>query len=211
MRRNTAITALAMMAIAASAEATVIDFEDFGNVGNFGPVVASQYPGVVFSSAGTDLNHVTTYSLGIGFGSSRNFLCTATIGAYGLNCAGETVLDWAAPVSGVSFWAIGGNNPGVTAKVDVYVGGAYQATRDVISAGDFWTPDLVDLSAFSGVTRIRIHGITDLGGLGWDNFAYTPTVASGAGGNNVPEPQTCALVLLGLGLIGLATRRGKQR
>jgi hypothetical protein len=51
------------------------------------------------------------------------------------------------------------------------------------------------------VTSIRIHDITDGGGLGWDNFTFTTAV---------PEPETYAMLLLGLGLLGFMAQRKKE-
>lgn len=42
----------------ASAAPTVIGFEEFGNVGISGPTVTTDYPGVVFSSTGVNVNIV---------------------------------------------------------------------------------------------------------------------------------------------------------
>lgn len=178
----------------ASAAPTVIGFEDFGPVGISGPTVTNQYPGVLFSSTGSNVNIVSTQP---GIGDGDNFLCT---GSPGINCTGETILTFDNPVSGVSFLAVGSNNSGVQALVDVFVNGAFAATNNITVSGIFNTPDLVDLSAFNNVTSIRIHDITDGGGLGWDNFTFTSAV---------PEPETYAMLLLGLGLLGFVANRKK--
>lgn len=179
----------------ASAAPTVIGFEEFGNVGISGPTVTTEYPGVVFSSTGVNVNIVSSQP---GIGDGLNFLCT---GSPGINCVGETILNFTDPVSGLSFLAVGSNNSGVQALVDVFVNGAFAATNNIVVGGLFNTPDLVDLSAFNSVTSIRIHDITDGGGLGWDNFTFTTAV---------PEPETYAMLLLGLGLLGFAAQRRKE-
>lgn len=179
----------------ASAAPTVIGFEEFGNVGISGPTVTTEYPGVVFSSTGVNVNIVSSQP---GIGDGLNFLCT---GSPGINCVGETILNFTDPVSGLSFLAVDSNNAGVQALVDVFVNGAFAATNNIVVGGLFNTPDLVDLSAFNSVTSIRIHDITDGGGLGWDNFTFTTAV---------PEPETYAMLLLGLGLLGFAAQRRKE-
>ena len=188
------VSALALACVGACAQATVIGFEDLGNVGSSGPVITNQYAGVVFSSAGGMVNRVSSQG---GIGDGLNFLCTATSS---INCTGETVLDFTSAVSGVSFLAVGDDSQGVTAQVDVWVNGQLAGTEDVLTDGIFNTTQLVNLAGYSNVTRVRIHSITDAGGLGWDNFSFTA-------GNTVPEPQTAALVLAALAGLGLARLR----
>ena len=148
--------------------------------------------------AGPVVNVVTSQA---GIGDGLNFLCTATVSIFSsLDCAGETVLDFTSAVSGVSFLAVGDDNQVVTAKVDVWVNGQLAGTEDVLTDGISNSAQLVNLAGYSNVTRIRIHGITDAGGLGWDNFSFNA-------GNPVPESQTAALLLAGLAGLGLARRR----
>jgi hypothetical protein len=186
---------LTLACLGVGANATVIGFEDLGNVGTSGTVITNQYAGVVFSSTNGMVNRVSSQS---GIGAGLNFLCTATST---INCTGETVLDFSSAVSGVSFLAAGDDNQGVTAKVDVFVNGLLAGTEDVVTDGIFNTTQLVNLASYSNVTRVRIHSITDGGGLGWDNFSFT------VGSNTVPEPQTAALVLAALAGLGVARRR----
>jgi hypothetical protein len=75
---------------------------------------------------------------------------------------------------------------------------------NILGDTNFFNPNLVDLSAFSNVTSIRIHDITDQTGLGWDNFSFTATpVAAPA----VPEPETYAMLVAGLVLLSFVVRR----
>ena len=172
-----------------------IGFEKFGNVGIFGPVITNQYPSVVFSSTNGNVNIVSSQG---GIGDGMNFLCT---GNSSINCTGETILNFSNPVSHLSFLAVGSNDQGVQALVDVFVNNSFFATNNIVVGGKFNTPDLVDLTAFDNVTSIRIHNVTDGGGLGWDNFTYISAV---------PEPETYAMLLVGLGLIGFVVRRRKR-
>lgn len=192
MPLRTLAAAAALLAAGSAGAATVIGFEEFGNVGLSGPVVDTQYPGVTFSSTPGENNLVSSQS-GIGFGT--NFLCTGTSF---IDCVHETLLDFSAPVSGLSFYAVGSNDSGDTAKVDVFVNGAFAATQLIHTNGIFNVPDLVDLTAFNNVTRIRIYDITDGGGLGWDNFSFSAAV---------PEPSSYLLMLAGVSLLASGLRR----
>jgi len=190
-----AVAALSLAAFAApaSAAATFIGFEDFGNVGSSGPAVTTQYSGVTFSSAGGQFNQVSSQP---NIGDGLNFICTGT---GSINCTGETILTFATGVSNLSFLAVGSNASGTQALVDVFVNNALASTVNVNVGGIFNTPDLVNLNSFSNVTSIRIHGITDPGGLGWDDFSFTASA--------VPEPANVALMLAGLGLLAGARRK----
>lgn len=190
------IATLATIAIVpAPAFAALITFEGLAN----GTVITNQFPGVTFSANAGFENEVSTQP-GIGFGA--NFLCTAPIGG-SINCTQETVLDFAAPVNSLQFWQVGDDASGVVARVDVFENFAFSSTVNILGFNDFNTPNLVDLTTFTDVTRIRIHSITDPGGLGWDNFEFDETAP-------VSEPAT--LALLAFGLVGARLeRRRRQR
>jgi hypothetical protein len=177
------------------AHATLIDFEGLADRQR----ITSQFAGVVFSSFFDD-NFVTTQP-GVGFGS--NFICTGNP----INCAGETILTFTSPVHGLSFYQVGDDSTGVVAKVDVFTGGLFNSTVDILGFNTFNTPDLVDLTGFSNVTSIRIYNITDPGGLGWDNFAF----ATGDVGAATPLPAALPLFVTGLGGIGLLGWRRKKK
>jgi hypothetical protein len=193
---SAAIVVSSMMA--APALAALIDFEGLPAA----TVVTNQFPGVTFSSASGSQNLVVTRS-GIGFGD--NFLCTGVGGSP--TCAGETILTFANGVSALTFYQVGDDQAidgARVALVDVSVGGTFAATVDILGDTNFFNPNLVDLSAFSNVTSIRIHDITDQTGLGWDNFSFTATpVAAPA----VPEPETYAMLVAGLVLLSFVVRR----
>ena len=193
---SAAIVVSSMMA--APALAALIDFEGLPAA----TVVTNQFPGVTFSSASGSQNLVVTRS-GIGFGD--NFLCTGVGGSP--TCTGETILTFANGVSALTFYQVGDDQAidgARVALVDVSVGGTFAATVDILGDTNFFNPNLVDLSAFSNVTSIRIHDITDQTGLGWDNFSFTATpVAAPA----VPEPETYAMLVAGLVLLSFVVRR----
>jgi PEP-CTERM motif-containing protein len=182
------------------AQAVLIDFESFGNVGTAGPAVTTQFPEVTFSSNPGFVNRVSSQA---GIGAGLNFICTGPAGG-GIDCTHDTLLTFTSPVSGLTFLQVGDNQTVTGAKVaevDVFVGGVFSATRDILGDTSFTTPNLVDLTAFSDVTSILIHSITDGGGLGWDNFSFTVGGGDGGGGGGIPEPST--LLLLGSGLVAL--------
>jgi hypothetical protein len=184
------VALLAALAVCAEirAQAVVIDFDDLNN----GDIVTNQYPEATFSAETGYENQITAQSLG---SSLPNFICTAPIGG-GIDCVHETYVDFTQAVNGLSFLAVGVNDSGIVAKVDVFENNAYSATVDVIGDATPFTPDPVDLSAYSAVTRIEIHTITDTAGIGWDDFRFT-----------IPEPSSALLMLGSCGLAFAARRR----
>ena len=195
---KSAIVAASMFFAVASnpAHAALITFEDLSN----DDVVTNQYPGVVFSSVAGQANVITTQP-GIGFGD--DFLCTAT-GGTGLNCTSETILTFTNLVNNLSFWQVGDNDVGVVALVDVFTNGVFSATVNILGFNDFNTPNLVDLTGFLNVSSIRIHSITDGGGLGWDNFSFDDGQVP-----PVPLPGSIGLLAVALGGLGVLRRKAK--
>lgn len=193
------ISGVASSIATANASSVLIDFESFGDVGVSGPAVTNQYPDVVFSSTPGYQNLVTSQP-GIGFG--LNFICT---GAGSIDCAQETILTFANPVDNLSFWQVGDDSSGVVAKVDVLTYDMI-VTVDILGDSLFNSPNFVDLTAYTHVSSIRIHSITDPGGLGWDNFSFDTAVVG------VPEPDTLLILAFGLGCLGvLLARRNRAR
>jgi hypothetical protein len=189
------LVGLASLLAASPASAVLIDFEGFGNVGTTGPAVTNQFAGVVFSSNSIFVNAVSSQP---GIGAGLNFICTA-FGS--INCTQETILTFAGPVNGLSFLQVGDNQSVANTKVaevDVFQNGVFSTTVDILGDTNFLNPNLVDLTAFNSITSIRIHAITDGGGLGWDNFNFTPS--DDVVPSPVPEPTT--LLLLASNLAG---------
>jgi len=173
----------------------VIHFDDLADR----DVVTNQYPTAVFSS--TPGNEVAITMQSDYNGTKPNFICANPIGT--LECRQETIVDFTTPVSGLTFQALGIDDiaPDV-ALVDIFLNGMYHGTAAVAGNAEGYDPRLVDLSAYSGITRIRIHTITDGAGIGWDTFTF-----------NVGVPEPSAFALLGSGLVAawLGRRRLSKR
>lgn len=183
----------AALAASPASAATVINFDNLGN----GVQVTNQYAGVTFSSQAGSQILTTAQSLG---SSLPNFICSAKVS---INCVDDVYLDFSTAVSALSFIAVGDNNVGQNGNVRVFAGMSLLGTVNIIGDGNGFTPYLVDLGAYSGITRIEIANITDVAGLGYDDFTFTVGSVGGA----VPEPATWAMMLLGLGLVGSTMRR----
>lgn len=179
----------------ASAVTVVINFDDL----NDGTVVTDQYPEATFSSQTGFVNLTSAQQLG---SSQPNFICTGTTQS-SIECQHETIVDFTSPVSNLTFLEIGDDNEGANALIDVFVNGIFAQTVEAVGDGNPFLPNLVSLTEFSNVTRIRIHSITDAAGLGWDDFTFD------VGGQQVPEPAT--LLLLGSGAVALAAAGWRRR
>lgn len=161
------------------AAAVVINFDDLAT----GVPVTTQYPEVTFSSdPGFENRTAADFDLGT---SLPNYICTAEIGGM-LTCTNLTRLDFTSPVSNLTLYAAGDDMTGAAAQIDVYVNNVLSGTVNVITDAVFETPHLVDLTAFSSVTRIDIDDIKDPGGLAWDDFQFetlaTPVTPTTWGG-----------------------------
>ena len=197
MRKLLASGALCALSMATPAVATTINFDDLGN----GAIVTNQYAGVTFSSSAGSQVLTTAQSLG---SSLPNFICSGQGGT--INCTDPIFVDFAGTgVAGLTFLAVGDNQAGVNGSVSVYgSGGALLGTVATLGDNDFFTPYTVDLTAFTGITRIAITN-TDPGGLGYDDFTFGPSA-----GGSVPEPASWAMMLFGFGSLGRALRRRSQ-
>ncbi len=184
--------------LALSAIRTKADVINFDNLAA-GVTVTNQYPQVVFSSTAGFVNVTVGQNLGT---SLPNFICTRASGGGQVDCAHETILDFTSPVNNLSFLAVGVNNTGVVAVVDVFQNNVFSTSVNVIGQGTI-APVPVNLP-FNGITRVRIHDITDLVGIGWDDFTFNQTAPA-----SVPEPTT--LTLLGSGLVSMVFKLRRRR
>lgn len=176
------------------ASAVVIDFD--GLAGNV--AVTNQFAEATFSSP-TSGQEVRTVAFG-GDNSIPNIICTATVGG-SLNCTDDILVQFTNPAFNLTFLSIGDDTNGVAGLVDVFVSDVFSSTENINGDGSTATGEIVDLSAFSNVTSILIHGVTESGGIGFDDFSFNVTGA-------VPEPGM--LALFGLGLSGLGLMRQKR-
>jgi len=145
-----------------------IDFDLLG----VNTVVVDQYCQATFlSQPGFEIR---TAAVGIA-PSPPHLICTAPIGGGGPTCTSEIRVQFAAPVDGLSFRAVGAKAPpgAAVAQVEVFANGMLLGTEDVVSPGDSSIAFLVDLTAYPGVTEIVISGTSDPAGLGYDDFVFT--------------------------------------
>ncbi len=148
-------------------ETLVCDFDGLPG----GDIVTNQYPGATFSSSAGNDNKVHPFFVN---DTPPNILCTGPVGAP-VDCVAPTFIDFTNPVDSLAFYAIGVNDVGPVADVNVFIGNVFDSTVPVIGAG---TPNdniLIDLSPFTNVTRIELTNITDFGGIGWDTFSFSVT------------------------------------
>ncbi len=188
-------------AISGSAAATTINFDTLGD----GVVVSTQYAGVTFSSDPGEVIR-TTAQVPPYLTSAPNFICTGPA-AGGIDCTRSVILDFAGPVSGLSFHYTGADRLGSTFNVDVFQSFAYFGSTTFTSSAGLLASQLADLTSYSNITRISINTLTDPAGLGFDDFTFTP----GGGSHGVPEPTAWALMIAGVGLVGTALRRRRDR
>ncbi len=181
--------------VAGTGFATVINFDNLAA----GVAVTNQYSAsATFSSVTGEVNATTAQDLG---SSLPNFICTAPVGG-SIDCTHDVFVDFTNPVNNLTFLAVGVNNVGVVAEVNVFENGSFFNTVNIIGAGTPFTPLTVNLSAFSNVTRIEIVNDIDAAGIGYDDFSF-------GAATGVPEPSTFGLLAAGLGAAAFLFR--KQR
>jgi hypothetical protein len=191
---STVVGSLLLVA-ATGAQAALIDFENLAA----GTQVTNQYAEATFSGSGPNV----VFSQGRPLG---NFIC-------GTSCITDTYIDFTNPVSNLTFWAIQVDAAGKVAEFRVFVNNAFAGTVDLNGPGTNLggngpggpRDEFVDLSAFSGVTRLEIVNILNdpsrENGIGWDQFSFD------VGDTAVPEPGSLALLALGLAGLGVGRRR----
>ena len=168
---------IALVAIASgyfstrAAQGGTIDFDDLDTH----DVVTTQYADALFSTVDGFQITVRTRDLGT---SLPNFICTDPIGQPGsggsVGCRNNIFVDFPDAVSGLTFQAVGDCDQGRVATVDVYSIGVLAGSVHILADGDPFSPEFVDISSFSNVTRIEIHSVTDSQGLGFDDFSFIP-------------------------------------
>ena len=106
--------------------------------------------------------------------------------------------------SPVVFNSVDYNPWGIDGFYLLYNGNDLVYQSSITPSSSYWnTPYVFTESAYSGpVTRIVFNGSSD--GFAIDNLSYS-TIAA------VPEPETYAMLIAGLGLMGIARRRKQAR
>ncbi|MCB1700620.1 MAG: VPLPA-CTERM sorting domain-containing protein [Halioglobus sp.] len=172
---------------ASASHAVMIDFDDLADA----TIVTNQYRGVVFSA---EVGNVITFSRVPYNGASEPSVISVDV----TPGFGTVILDFTLPVNNLMFVVVGLNAGGDIGDVSVTHAGGFSIV-DMIGIGRD-EPIAMDLSAYLGVSRIAIGGITDERGVGYDNFSFDVQA--------VPLP--AAAWLFGsalLGLAGLARRK----
>jgi hypothetical protein len=141
-----------------------IDFDALAT----GVVVTGQFAEAAFSApAGSD-----NVTVALAAGSSQpNVIETEPVGGPP-DGTRDTYVDFPCPVGSLSFSAVAVDNVGPVANVNVYESGVLTATVPVVGAGTPTVPVRVDLTSYNNVTRVELAGITDAGGMGWDDFVF---------------------------------------
>ncbi|MCB9791389.1 MAG: hypothetical protein H6741_01565 [Alphaproteobacteria bacterium] len=137
---------------------------------NVSGAVTTQYDELATFSSEEGHQLITTTAGGFAV-SEPNFVCTAT-GGTSLNCDRDIYVDFTHPVRSVRIWAVGCNTDGVIARARLLDGDTLLGEEDLIGDGDDADPELIDLSAYSGVTRLEIVEVSDAYGLGFDDLSF---------------------------------------
>ena len=186
-----------IIAAGRSVRADTVNFDDLPG----GTVVTNQYASqdITFSSTNGEVIYVTTqpqYQ-----STPPNFICTGPAGG-SIDCAGTVVFNFATPVDGLQFDAVGNQNEIGTpfAQADIYENGVLtvQGLNLLVSQGNF-LPDHQNFSAYSDITEVVIFDNTDPAGTGYDTFSYSPV-------GTIPAPEPSTLLLLGASLLALGGR-----
>jgi hypothetical protein len=128
-----------------------------------GTVVTEQYPGVRFSSPGVANVVIANADQIVVGGPEPNAL-----GGPAPNLD-DLYIDFDPPVINLKFLVNGAGPSGVIARVRVLCGGV-QSITDIIANGSSFST--VDLSEFKVINRIEIFDITDVNGIGFDDFQF---------------------------------------
>ena len=115
--------------------------------------------------------------------------------------------DFNSPVSAVTIWALGSwtgtNFPATLSALDA--NGVVIATDYYIGDPPTIPPHSYTFAVPLTVTVDGIRRIELIGGIAYDDLVVTPTTIT-----PVPEPETYALFMAGLGLLGFIARRRKS-
>ena len=163
-------TSLSTVNVNANPQPVTINFDNLP----LNTLVSNQYSQVTFSSENLYFNPpFTSSNCGYCVTASSPHFVTSGIG-YG-NGNHELILDFKQPVRDVTFYAVGGDNFGIIANIDIWENGNLARTIYLQGAGYAYYPIFADLKPYgSNITKIRIYNIVDTNGLGFDDFTFTP-------------------------------------
>lgn len=170
---------------------------EFGNSNYFGGAAQTIAPGITWTSSYG--SSVYGYTYGYGFSQNGQWDGQSMIGSNSGSQSAVMTISFAAPVNGVGMlmqYARGDGQPAVVS--------AYDVDNQLL---DTYTLTFTD-STFNGGQFV---GFLE----GENNISYLTMAGSYIGGAHlevsaVPESSNVALLLAGMGLIGVAARRRKQ-
>lgn len=155
-------------------------------VGNQVSWIRSPNPWVLSAEDGTHFLDLTGYHTGVPFGGVTQMIATNVGEQYSLSFfLGSYTQRWGGPP--VSILASAGS-------------ASQTFTVSTTSTASTWTPFSMTFSATSATTTITLTGAAGAEYIGLDNVSVDAASA-------VPEPESGAMIALGLGLIGAITLR----
>lgn len=212
------IAATLLLIAVQPALAATITFDEFSAGNSNSPITNLYAPlGVTFGSDnsgiwnGTSQGDPGNWALE---GSNGN----AFLGNNGLNNGSSYVSSFffSTLVSNVSFDVSrsNGSNPGQGLVASAYSGATLLSSQSILfGAINSWTSMVFGIG---GISSLIITGsATGFSPFGLDNLQFSNTLVSGLDNPQldvtaIPEPETYALMLAGLGLLGFVTRRRKH-
>lgn len=164
-----------------SAFADTLDFTTFSQGAQGSPVMT--LPQATITSFGTDIY--------VGAAGLASEICA--LGSFG--CQADMQIDFTASVNDLTF-DLSGYDSGDHIDVSIFSGAT------LLGTSAYETNGFVDLSGYLNVTRLYFDDSSTGAGFAYDNFQFTTTSTTA-----VPEPETYAMFLAGLGLLGFSSRR----
>lgn len=175
------IVYLFVFLFAGSVNATVIDFTVFGN-GDTGSTTLIT-PEATFTSLGGNF-----FVGAAGIGSE---ICALSGGT----CAADFKVDFTTEINNLTL-ITSGFQSGDTVEIS-----AFDVSNTLLGSVTQAANGLVDLTAFSGISRLFVDDSSTAAGFGFDQFTFDSV------NNNVPEPSILALLALGLAGVGFSRKK----